>query len=77
MPLNTAEIKRRREGAGMTQAAAAERVGFANQSAWHRIESGALKNPTLETLERIASVLGCSPCDLIAPPAPKTKRTRR
>jgi transcriptional regulator with XRE-family HTH domain len=51
------EIKRAREGAGLTLAEASRRCGI-DQPALSRPENGHNKNPTLDTLWRYAAAVG-------------------
>jgi len=51
------EIKRAREGAGLTLAEVSRRCGI-DQPALSRLENGHNKNPTLDTLWRYAAAVG-------------------
>ncbi len=51
------EIKRARDGAGLTLAEVSRRCGI-DQPALSRLENGHNKNPTLETLWRYAAAVG-------------------
>ena len=65
--IDTAAIRRRREKLGLSFAAAALAAGW-QQSAratWQKIESGRRTNPTVQTLEAMAGVLGCKAKDLL------------
>jgi len=65
MPLDIAKIKELRERKGLSLAAAAERAGFKTRQQWYQIESGAVTNLKLESLERIAAALGVRAKDLL------------
>jgi transcriptional regulator with XRE-family HTH domain len=56
-PAIAAQLRARRLQLGLSQAEAAERVGWP-QPTWARLEAGR-HAPTLETLERAAAALGC------------------
>ena len=59
MSLDVQKIKQLRLKAGLSQADAANRAGIkGGRQGWYNIESGRQSNPTLQTLERIARVLG-------------------
>jgi transcriptional regulator with XRE-family HTH domain len=60
-----AEIKRRREAAGITQAEAARLAGWKSQQHWRNVESGRSPNPRVMTLFAVAKVLGCRVRDLL------------
>lgn len=68
--LNIEEIERRREALKLTQGQAAERAGFTHRQQWNNIASGRKATITLETLQRVAAALECSPRDLLANPLP-------
>lgn len=59
------EIKRRRELLGLTLDEAAKRAGFEHRQRWYAIEVGDRDNISVQTLEAIASALGCSLDDLV------------
>ena len=65
MPLDTEKIRKLRERAGLSQAEAAERAGFTTRQRWHQIESGAVPNIELDTLERVAKAVGVKARDLL------------
>ena len=66
MGLDRAKIKRLREQAALTHAAAAERAGLkGRRQAWYDIEAGRRANIKLETLERVAKALGVKAKDLL------------
>jgi len=58
------EIRRRREKRGLTQQQAADAAGML-RPAWSRLESGSRPNPAIDTLRRVAEVLGCRVDDLL------------
>lgn len=60
-------IRLRRKAAGLSIDRLAEYAGISRNSQW-LIETGNI-NTTLETLESIASALGCAMGDLFKPPA--------
>lgn len=79
MPLNHAEIRRRRELLTLTQDEAARRAGFKGPQAkvqWHDVESGKKADPRISTVERVASALGCLVDDLLVKDAAAQKRSR-
>jgi transcriptional regulator with XRE-family HTH domain len=80
MPLNHAEVKRRRELLTFTLDEAARRAGFKGPQArvqWHDIESGKKADPRISTVERVAAALGCLVDDLLVKDkaAPRQKRS--
>ncbi len=67
-------LKEVRNAHGLTQQALAAQAGV-SQSTIARIESGSLRNVTLDLIERLAEGLGVSPQSLIeSAPAEKPKR---
>jgi transcriptional regulator with XRE-family HTH domain len=54
-----------RTKAGLTQQAAADRMGW-TQSSWAALERDR-KSPTISTLARVAAVLQVTPADLLRP----------
>lgn len=56
-------IKRLRDGAGLTVREAAKR-GSLHEATWSDIERGKNPNPTPKTLERIAAALDCTLAEL-------------
>jgi len=58
------EIRARREKRGLTQQQAADAAGML-QHVWSRLESGGRPNPQIDTLRRVARVLGCGIEELI------------
>jgi transcriptional regulator with XRE-family HTH domain len=75
-PLRAELIVTLRTARGMTQGQLGARSGVTRQTIW-RIEAGQAPNVGLDTLERIARVLGCSVAALVADAAPaKPRRTR-
>lgn len=56
-------IRARREAAGLTQAEVAERAGL-HVITMSRLENDQA-NPTLQTLQRLATALGCTVSDLL------------
>lgn len=84
MPVNTAEITRRREQLTLSMDQAAARAdklvrswgyktGFRRQR-WWDIESGRYGDPRISTLEAVAIVLECTIIDLLIPTARKGAR---
>jgi transcriptional regulator with XRE-family HTH domain len=71
------EILKARNDAGLTQAEVAERIGT-TQSAVARLESSLGKHsPSISTLKRYASALGCKiQVRLVKEPAPASRPTR-
>ena len=65
MPLNAAMIRKLRLRRGLTQQQAASAAGWANRAHWNGLERGTRPNPTLDTIETAARVLGCKPADLL------------
>ena len=65
MPLDTEKIRNLREKSGMSQSQAAEKAGLNTRQRWHQIESGAITNIELDTLEKIAKALGAKAKDLL------------
>ena len=52
-----------RQAAGLTRPQLAEKTGLSNPTIWG-LETGGLRNPSKETMERIATALGCTPADI-------------
>ena len=65
MPIDIEKIKRLREKVGLTMGQAATKAGFASRQQWYQVESGRRENMTVQTLEKVASVLGCRAKDLL------------
>ena len=65
IPLDVKKIRELRLALNMTQAEAAERAGLTGLQVWSDIERGRRSNLTIDTLERIARVLGVRPGDLL------------
>jgi transcriptional regulator with XRE-family HTH domain len=65
MPLDIAKIKTLREAIPLTQEQAARRAGFSSRQKWNDIENGRRMNLSIETLEKIAGVLGVKARDLL------------
>lgn len=65
MPLDVEKIRKLREKAGLSQSAAADRAGLKTRQRWHQIESGAIANIELDTLERVAKAVGVKAKDLL------------
>src|SRR5689334_10961749 len=57
-------MRRLREERGLNQTEAAKSAGM-NASRWNDIECGGRTNVTVETLGKIATVLGCKPSELL------------
>lgn len=66
--MNYEIINRRKKELGLTNAQLAESTGI-TLSTLDKITSGANKNPKLDTLQAIASVIGCSLDDFCDAPA--------
>jgi transcriptional regulator with XRE-family HTH domain len=71
--VNHRKIRSLREGCGLTQEQAAKGARMSGKQHWSNIESGRQKSRSIsvELLERIASVLNVSPCDLLSPRRPR------
>lgn len=65
VPIDNAKIRRLREELKLSQTEAAKRAGLPSHARWSKIETGTVKNITIETLERIAKVLGVKARDLL------------
>lgn len=85
MPVDFAKIRQLREARGLTQAQAATAAGFdvrpeLARQVWYTIEAGRRPNVTIDTLERVAHVLGVTASDLLTPfrgaPAPRPSRPK-
>lgn len=63
-----ATIRRIREERGIAQSKLARMADLPNNTLI-RIETGAVTNPSLETIKKIAAALGMEPYELIKPPA--------
>jgi transcriptional regulator with XRE-family HTH domain len=63
-PRFVANLKRLRERAGLSQAQLAEAAGL-NRVYLARLESGAMSNPSLDTMDRLATALDVSVIDLL------------
>lgn len=63
--VDTERIRQLREKKGLTLAQAAEAAGFKNRQQWHGIESGAVDNPKLQTIEAVAAALEVKASTLI------------
>ncbi len=59
-----ANLKRLRASQGLTQEQLAKAAGI-NRVSLARLESGVMTNPSLDTLERLATALGASVLDLL------------
>lgn len=55
--VDLAKVKRLREKAGLSQAAAAKLASIGSAQAWNNIESGRKANVTVDTLNKIAKAL--------------------
>ena len=70
-------LRERRLSRGLSQAALSKLIGI-SQARIHRMESGALHNITLDTLDMLAKGLGCAPQNLVEDeehiPSPSTKK---
>jgi transcriptional regulator with XRE-family HTH domain len=65
VPLDIEKIRKLRERAGLSQGQAAEKAGLKTRQRWHQIESGAVRNIELDTLERVAKAIGVKARDLL------------
>jgi transcriptional regulator with XRE-family HTH domain len=63
--LDIVKMRRLREDAGLTVTEAARRAGWKDRRRWHAIESGAKKDISLKTLDRIADALRVEAKDLL------------
>ena len=64
--LDSEEVERRRKDLDLTQEAAAGRAGLSGgRQHWSDIVAGRRKNITLDTLDKLAKALECSPKDLV------------
>lgn len=63
-----ATIRRIREERGIAQSKLARMADLPNNTLI-RIETGAVTNPSLETVKKIAAALGMEPYELLKPPA--------
>jgi transcriptional regulator with XRE-family HTH domain len=70
----TKRVAEARRALGLSQAEAAQRMGIAAKN-WQRIEQG--QNLTLHTLARVATVLECTPTDLVGHSAVSKSDERR
>jgi transcriptional regulator with XRE-family HTH domain len=64
VPLNPAEIRRKRQKLGLSQTEAARRAGFSLQR-WHNIESGIRPGIDPDAFYAVAQVLECRMEDLM------------
>jgi transcriptional regulator with XRE-family HTH domain len=69
----TSNIRRLREESGKTKTELCLSIGM-SRAFWDDIENGN-KEPSISTLERIATALGVTVTDLIESPKPKGKRS--
>lgn len=53
------EIRRRREAKKFTLAEASKRARWSSGQVWANLEQGTRDNPSIETLVKVAEVLGC------------------
>ena len=63
-PRFVGNLKRLRESKGLSQAQLAEAAGL-NRVYLAKLESGAMTNPSLDTMDRLAIALGVSVIDLL------------
>lgn len=82
MPVDFAEIRRRREKIGLTQQEAAARAGWTGPNdkvRWFDLEKGKYPDPQISTLEAAARALECSVQDLLVrePTVLSAQRRRR
>jgi transcriptional regulator with XRE-family HTH domain len=63
--LDRAKITRLREGLNLSMAAAAKLAKMKSAQQWHGVESGSRKNPSIDTVERVAKALGVTVNDLL------------
>lgn len=73
--LDVARMRALREEKGLTQTQAAAAADM-KVSRWNDIESGGRRNVTVETLARIAGVLGCDARELLTPASKKRGRQK-
>ena len=66
VPVDFAKIERLRVRAALTQAEIGQRVGLSKQG-WNNMVKGRRPNLSVQTLERIADVLGVAIAELIKP----------
>jgi transcriptional regulator with XRE-family HTH domain len=66
MPLDTAKVATLRQAKGLSQAQAAALLGTSRQY-WSQLEAAQIPNPSISTLEQLASALGVQPADLLTP----------
>lgn len=59
------KIRQRRESINMSQEELAKRMGYKDRSSISKIEKGSDKNLSLETVQKIAEILNCSPLFLM------------
>jgi transcriptional regulator with XRE-family HTH domain len=76
MGIDFAEIKRRRESAGLSLQSAADAAGFSSRQFWWQIENGRKPGLTVDSLTAVARVLSCKLDDLIEPEKPKRQGTK-
>ena len=66
--LDLREVEERRKKLGLSFQQAADRAGFNSRAQWWNIEkgnSGGTNGITLGLLDKLATALECSPCDLL------------
>ena len=67
------KIRQRREYIGMSQDELAKRMGYKDRSSISKIEKESDRNMSLETVQKAADILNCSPLYLMGWESPKTK----
>jgi transcriptional regulator with XRE-family HTH domain len=77
MGVDFAEIKRRREAAGLTLQQAAAGAGFKSFQYWWAIENGRKPGLTVDSLAAIAHVLACKLDDLIDKPDKRSRKATK
>lgn len=65
MPVDFVKIKTLRESRGLSQEEAATLAGLSGKQAWNAIERGRKPGISVDTLEKIAKALRCSPAELL------------
>lgn len=67
VPVDRDKIRELREDLGLTQAQAAKRAGFHGHQQWYAVESGKRLDPSVSTIQRIATALGVTIDELVTP----------
>lgn len=69
-------IKQKREEKGLSQEDLAIKMGFKDRSSISKIEKYSDKNITVETVQKAAEALGCSPLELMGWNTDETKQQK-